>query len=69
MSTLTINDAIFSTLRADPSVNPAALQRVVAIASSHPVWHAAPSPVPHPALAGREAGSSSPVNCKAASRA
>ncbi len=36
MSTLTINDAIFSTLRADPSVNPAALQRFVAIANSNP---------------------------------
>ena len=69
MITLTIDNAIFSTLRADPGVNPAALQRFVAIASSHPVWHAAPSAVPHPAPAGREAGSSSPVNCKAASRA
>lgn len=68
MSTLTIDNAIFSTLRADPGVNPAALQRFVAIADSHPVWNAAPSAVPHPA-AGREAGSSSPVNCKAASRA
>lgn len=69
MTTLTIDNAIFSTLRADPSVNPAALQRVVAIAGSHSAWNAAPSPAPHPAPAGREAGSSSPVNCRAASRA
>ena len=68
MTTLTIDNAIFSTLRADTSVNPEALQRFVAIADSHPVWHAAPSADPHPA-AGREAGSSSPVHCKAASRA
>lgn len=68
MITLTIDNVIFSTLRADPSVNPAALQRFVAIADSHPVWHAATSAAPYPA-AGREAGSSSPVNCKAASRA
>jgi hypothetical protein len=36
MTTLTIDNAIFSTLRADPSVNPAALQRFVAIANSNP---------------------------------
>ena len=41
MTTLTIDDAIFTTLRADPSVNPAALLRFVGIANSNPVLNAA----------------------------
>lgn len=40
MTTFTIDNAIFKTLRDDPTVNSEALQRLVSIANSNPVLNA-----------------------------